>query len=891
MILILACLATPIGADHASASTRNHTKTHTTAQQNHAEPQFSLPGSLLLVGGGAEEDATETGEPSWSQEPYLWFVDQAQSGKILVLSRDDLSPWLPSYFESLGAEEALVMSIESHSQEAIAAALQAADGVFLKGGNQQDYLDAWLNTPVEQEIRALFERGGAVGGTSAGAMVLGEFVSANALSRGPTSEENLLDPENVYNAIQSGFVGLLPGTVVDTHYIERGRPGRLLGMMGRILRESDHGVGGAGRDWNRMGDEESTLFGLGIDDQTAVMISPDGRMRVSGTGLVHWFRGGALADLQPADSYLAHERDWGHEDWGREDTRHEGSRDAEGRLADTLHRDSRHRGANRYGSGPLSLFQWPFHQLTHGYEIDLNTGAVLHQPETAEPLTGAIGEGCPTQLHFASTLFHESRLEELHASDHPDAAWVYLFDDEGAQPTVPDGRTWISVPYEAGMLSDTTYVTSLLQGERLFLDLKEASMALSALEFGGASLFSEVVRCSALALELPFDALPYFALGSAVNLMQDPYVAYDGLMQSQAGNGLAGPVTFVPDSYADADFLENTHAAPGWLTGELDASLAVQLGGVDSGVGNGLGNGLGGGLGNGLGGGLGGGLTSLTIHNGEIWFGGMEPAGDANGGGRSGNDSRTDAKRLFKNGGRTNTESQAGNGIQAEGEDPQAANQVRNSLITPAVLYQPLPGSTTAQSPFSPSSETDLPRNIAAISSGLVSVIPAGESYRFMPPNASSQLEQSFEPGWNLISPPLLRSHSHASDLFPGILPNTLYRFDGTYLPAEHTVPGEGYWAMFEDATTIGFDGVPSPERLLEVSEGWNLIGGLHVPSRVLDPEQIVTGVTAFGFDGSYVAIDLKADVLMPGRGYWVYASESGTIRVRTLHSPENAVR
>lgn len=792
------------------------------------------------MGGGAEEDADETGEPSWSQEPYLWFVDQAQSGQVLVLSRDDLSPWLPSYFESLGAEEALVMSIESHSQEAIVEALQAADGVFLKGGNQQDYLDAWLNSPVEQEIRALFERGGAVGGTSAGAMVLGEFVSANTLSRGPTSEENLLDPENVYNAIQSGFVGLLPGTVVDTHYIERGRPGRLLGMMGRILRESG---AGAGRDWNRAGDEESMIFGLGIDDQTAVMISPDGRMRVSGTGLVHWFRGGALAD-----SNLANDRDWGHEDWRNDDRRLADTRHRDRRLADT-----RQQGANRSGAGPLSLHQWPFHQLTHGYEIDLNTGAVLHQPETAEPLTGAIGEGCPTQLHFASTLFYESRLEELHASDHPDAAWVYLFDDEEAQPTVPDGRTWISVPYEAGMLSDTTYVASLLQGERLFLDLKEASMAHSALEFGGASLFSEVVRCSALALELPFDALPYFALGSAANLMQDPYVAYDGLMESRAGNGLAGPVTFVPDSYADADFLENTHAAPGWLTGELDASLAVQLGGVDSGVG--------------------GGLSSLTIHNGEIWFGGIGPAGDENEGGRTSIGSQTSIVS------RTNDGS------------PHSQNQERNSLVTPAVLYQPLPGSTTAQSPFSPSSETDLPRNIAAISSGLVSVIPAGESYRFMPPNASSQLEQSFEPGWNLISPPLLRSHSHASDLFPGILPNTLYRFDGTYLPAERTVPGEGYWAMFEDATTIGFNGVPSPERLLEVSEGWNLIGGLHVPSRVLDPEQMVTGVTAFGFDGSYVAIDLTADALMPGRGYWVYASESGTIRVRTLHSPENAVR
>lgn len=81
------------------------------------------------------------------------------------------------------------------------------------------------------------------------------------------------------------------------------------------------------------------------------------------------------------------------------------------------------------------------------------------------------------------------------------------------------------------------------------------------------------------------------------------------------------------------------------------------------------------------------------------------------------------------------------------------------------------------------------------------------------------------------------------------------------------------------------------PERRMVVSEGWNLIGGLYKPSCLMDPDQILSGGTGFGFDGSYVAMDLQNDVMMPGRGYWVYAMESGVIGVRTLHSPENAVR
>ena len=55
-------------------------------------------GSIMLVGGGGE------GYGSWSDQPYGWFVEKADSGKIINIDVDETSDWYPTYFISLGAD-------------------------------------------------------------------------------------------------------------------------------------------------------------------------------------------------------------------------------------------------------------------------------------------------------------------------------------------------------------------------------------------------------------------------------------------------------------------------------------------------------------------------------------------------------------------------------------------------------------------------------------------------------------------------------------------------------------------------------------------------------------------------------------------------------------------
>ncbi len=118
-------------------------------------------GSVLLVGGGSEDYG------DWSDRPYRWLVEQAPGGKILILHYATTSSFLPAYFQSLGAVSAsnlVVASPEAADDSANYRAILDADGLFLRGGDQWEYVRLWKGTLVQKAIKELFLRGGAGGG-------------------------------------------------------------------------------------------------------------------------------------------------------------------------------------------------------------------------------------------------------------------------------------------------------------------------------------------------------------------------------------------------------------------------------------------------------------------------------------------------------------------------------------------------------------------------------------------------------------------------------------------------------------------------------------------------------------------------------------------------------
>jgi cyanophycinase len=238
------------------------------------EPPPAPPGVLVLAGGGAEGD---DGDPrAWSARAYgalLEGGDVTGDGevRVAVLSAVEESPWLPRYFEGLGADAAR----NEHVPDRAAAErvdLGDVDVVFLKGGDQGEYYDAWNGTALDAALRRLHRAGGGVGGTSAGAMSLAgvalaggqDLVSADALEDACTRW--LDDASDGGSGLHDDFLGLVPGLVVDTHATVRGRLGRMVGALARAV---DDGL--------------PADAVLGVDERTALVVR-DGVGTVVGDG-------------------------------------------------------------------------------------------------------------------------------------------------------------------------------------------------------------------------------------------------------------------------------------------------------------------------------------------------------------------------------------------------------------------------------------------------------------------------------------------------------------------------------------------------------------------------------------------------------------------------------
>lgn len=153
---------------------------------------------------------------------------------------------------------------------ALVEALDRATGVFITGGNQLKLGQLLAGTPVHDALLRAYRRGAVIAGTSAGASVLSQFM----ISMG----EEGVSPRQRSSQITAGF-GLLPGVIVDQHFEQRTRYGRLLSLVAA----------------------SPSLLGMGIDEDTAAEIVDERTMTVVGSGSVYLVDArGAVSDAHEA---------------------------------------------------------------------------------------------------------------------------------------------------------------------------------------------------------------------------------------------------------------------------------------------------------------------------------------------------------------------------------------------------------------------------------------------------------------------------------------------------------------------------------------------------------------------------------------------------------------
>ena len=141
------------------------------------------------------------------------------------------------------------------NDESAAMVVRDATGVFLTGGNQLRLSSTIGGTRLADAILERFQHGAVVAGTSAGASAMSSHMIAFGAS-GAT-------PKHRMAQIAAGL-GVLPGVIVDQHFQQRNRLGRLLSLIA----------------------QNPSLLGLGVDEDTAGIVGADHVMEVIGRGSI-----------------------------------------------------------------------------------------------------------------------------------------------------------------------------------------------------------------------------------------------------------------------------------------------------------------------------------------------------------------------------------------------------------------------------------------------------------------------------------------------------------------------------------------------------------------------------------------------------------------------------
>lgn len=190
-------------------------------------------GSLMIAGGGDL--------PEMVQRQFVDLAGGAAARLVIIPGVHVDDSYVNSYFEEwqrCGPASVQVLNARSREEaddEEFSEALESATGVWLGGGQQTWLASCYLGTITGRKIREVLERNGVVGGTSAGAAVMSEVMIAGGRKK---------------PSIGTGF-GLLPGVIIDQHFMKRNRFSRL----------------------RRVIEQHPNLVGVGIDENTALIVS------------------------------------------------------------------------------------------------------------------------------------------------------------------------------------------------------------------------------------------------------------------------------------------------------------------------------------------------------------------------------------------------------------------------------------------------------------------------------------------------------------------------------------------------------------------------------------------------------------------------------------------
>ena len=216
-------------------------------------------GKLVIVGGEQTSEIVKK---------YVELAGGSQA-KIIVIPNAGSEPvkWSKvqvKEFEEFGAKaDFLLFNRETADEEVNLKKMDWANAVFFLGGDQVDLARDMLGTKLLDKVFDIYNNGGVVGGSSAGAAIMSEvMITGNELiNKDSTVSFVTIQRGNV--EVKRGF-GFLKNAIVDQHFLKRKRHNRTIASL----------------------IEHPNLFGIAIDESTGIIVYPDETFEVIGSNQV-----------------------------------------------------------------------------------------------------------------------------------------------------------------------------------------------------------------------------------------------------------------------------------------------------------------------------------------------------------------------------------------------------------------------------------------------------------------------------------------------------------------------------------------------------------------------------------------------------------------------------
>jgi len=213
-------------------------------------------GTLVIVGGGGTPNGlmNRIVRLAGGKEARMVYIPCAESDQVAE-PRAMLARW-----RRMGVKSATWIHTKdrqaANSDEELLAKLRNATGLWFGGGRQWNFVDSYYGTEAHRLMKNVLERGGVVGGSSAGASVLAKYMCrAN-----PVANFDIMAP-----GYERGL-GFIEGIAIDQHFSQRNRH----------------------KDMTSLKERYPQLLGLGIDESTAVVVN-NSNAQVVGKGKVHFY--------------------------------------------------------------------------------------------------------------------------------------------------------------------------------------------------------------------------------------------------------------------------------------------------------------------------------------------------------------------------------------------------------------------------------------------------------------------------------------------------------------------------------------------------------------------------------------------------------------------------